>query len=225
MRNDNASSVSSKADGIDYLSAMLAGHRLALSIKDVWTSCVKAQVDPLTEMQDRIGATSFDNDTSFDDLIANLREFFKDCIATAQDETFSHDFVQQSHTQIVTIVANFLPNDVAANYDLDVLRRSLREVVGDFANRARKLPTWEHRAFTKQVASLKEELGVRRHDVGLVPKSMFTNIVLSKKKHKRKAVQFARDQVGLLIDNIQELAKDTESKLVGAVLSPSADAL
>lgn len=215
MRTDNASSVSSKADGIDYLSAMLAGHRLALSIQDVWTSCVKAQVDPLIEMQDRIGATSFDKNTSFDDLIANLREFFKDCIATAQDETFSHDFVQQSHTQIVTIVANFLPNDVAANYDLDVLRRSLREVVGDFANRARKLPTWEHRAFTKQVASLKEDL----------PKSMFTNIVHSKKKHKRKAVQFARDQVGLLIDDIRELAKDTESKLVGAVLSSSADAL
>ena len=214
MRNDNASSVSSKADGIDYLSAMLAGHRLALSIQDVWTSCVKAQVDPLTEMQDRIGATSFDKDTSFDDLIANLREFFKDCIATAQDETFSHDFVQQSHTQIVTIVANFLPNDVAANYDLDVLRRSLREVVGDFANRARNCRHWEHRAFTKQVASLKEDLPKR-----------YVYIVHSKKKHKRKAVQFARDQVGLLIDDIRELAKDTESKLVGAVLSPSADAL
>ena len=221
MRNDNASPF--PADGIDYLSAMLAGHRLALSMQDVWTSCVKAQVDPLIEMQDRIGATSFDKDTSFDDLIANLREFFKDCIATAQDETFSHDFVQQSHTQIVTIVANFLPNDVAANYNLDVLRRSLREVVGDFANRARKLPAWEHRAFTKQVASLKETF----------PKSMFTNIAAlagaagwqsTRKKHKRKAVQFARNQVGLLIDDIRELAKDTECKLVDAVLSSPADA-
>ena len=155
MKDDNAPSVSGNVDGIDYLSAMLTGHRLALSIQDAWTSCVKAQIDPLAEMQSQISATSFDKDTLFDDLVANLREFFKDRIAPLQDEMFSHDFVQQSHTQIVTIIANSLPNNVAANYDLDVLRRSLREIAGDFADRARELPRWEPKVFAKHAASFK----------------------------------------------------------------------
>lgn len=209
MRNDSAPSVSSNAYGIDYLSVMLAGHRLALSIQDAWTSCVKAQVNPLIEIQDRIGATPFDEDTLFDDLMVNLSEFFKDRVVTLQDEMFSHDFVQQSHTQTVTIVANAIPNDVAANCDFDVLQHSLRKIVGNFASRARKLPRWEAKVFKKGLQKSKSK------KQGLL--GMWN---VDHSEENRKVVQSARDQVGLLIDDIRELAKATEDQLVEAALSP-----
>ena len=195
--------------GVDYLSAMLTGHRLALSIQDAWTSCIKAQVDPLVEMQDRIGATSFDEDTLFDDLLANLSEFFKDRVVTLQDEMFSYDFVQQSLTQTVTIVANAIPNDVAVNYDLDMLRHSLREIVGNFASHARELPRWEAKVFKKGLQKSKSK---KQGFLGM------WNVGHS--EENRKVVQSARDQVGLLIDDIRELAKATEDQLVDAALSP-----
>ena len=207
--NDSGPSVSSNAYGIDYLSAMLTGHRLALSIQDEWTSCVKAQVNPLIEIRDRIGATPFDEDTLFDDLMANLSEFFKDRVVTLQDEMFSHDFVQQSHTQTVTIVANAIPNDVAANYDFDVLQHSLREIVGNFASRARKLPRWEAKVFKKR---LQKSESKKQGLLGM------WNVDHS--EENRKVVQSARDQVGLLIDDIRELARATGDRLVDAALSP-----
>lgn len=245
MTDDNtAASVPNKINETDYLSAMLAGHHLALSIKDAWASCVKAAVEPLVEKQGQIGATSFDKDTLFDVLIGNLSEFFKGEIADLADEMFSHDFLQ-AHTEIATIVANALPNDVASNYDLDALRHSLRETVDDFANRAKRLPRWEAKGFNKAMASFKGHLQERREErtrkisiaqhmnqlFGVESKrpakkskkelreqeTLFN--VFSTKKDKKKTVQFARDQVGLLIDDLRSLAKDTEGKLVEAALA------
>ena len=250
MTDDNtAASVPNKINETDYLSAMLAGHHLALSIKDAWASCVKTAVEPLVEKQGQIGATSFDKDTLFDVLIGHLSEFFKGEIADLADEMFSHDFVQ-AHTEIATIVANALPNDVAANYDLDALRHSLRETVDDFANRAKRLPRWGAEGFDKAMASFKGHLqerreeGARKGPLAQITQQMHRALglenerpakkskkelreqkvlfnVFSTKKDKKKIVQFARDQVGLLIDDLWRLAKDTEGKLVEAALAPA----
>ena len=120
----------------------------------------------------------------------------------------------------------------------------------DFTNRARRLPRWEAKGFDKAMASFKGHLQERREEaarkghlaqvaqqihraLGLEnerpakkskkelreQRALFN--VFSTKKDKKKTVQFARDQVGLLIDDLWMLAKDTEGKLVEAALAPA----
>ena len=223
MTDDTPASVPNKVGGADYLSAMLAGHHLALSIQDAWMSRVKTAVGPLADVQSQIG-TTIDKETSFDAFITNLCEFFKTNIGDLADEMFSHDLSLTMPSEITTIVANFLPNDVAANYDFDALRHSLRGIVGDFADQARVLPRWKIDDFAKQAGSFIGDLqkGRRKKEkekMVFVAARALTR-VRATKGDNRKTVEFARGQVGSLIDDLGNLAKATEGKLVEAVLSP-----
>lgn len=228
MADDNtASPFQPKVNGIDYLEAMLSGHRLALLIQDAWRSHVEAAIEPLIEMRVQIGAISFDKDTEHyaDALKDKLSEFFKDHIADMADGFFAHDFVQQSHAEIVTTVANVLPNEVASSYDFDVLRGSLREVMSDFVNEARRLPRWQVKSFKEQVAVFLEDLDQKyRRKRPKTPWMMFVGTMALPMTMKKRYVwatrQFARDQVHLLIDDLRNLVINTETKLVEAVLSP-----
>ena len=239
MTDDNQTvSVPSGADGVDYLSAMLTGHRLALAVQDVWRAASTVLIrHHLVEVQSEMRPVSFSENISSDVLISNLCEFFQDPMAGRADEVFSHYFVEQSHTEIITAVANTLPNNIAANYDLEMLRRSLREIVDDFANRAKDLPRWKAKRFRKRLhkkrAKIDARSGVVRDAFTGVPagfklaaeemendlkRLMQTDKWLTK-GDKKKVVQFARNQVGLLIGDLQNLAKDAEGKLVDAVFS------
>lgn len=199
---DEKPTVPRKIDEADYLSAMLAGHRLVLSIQDAWASCVKKAVEPLVEKRGQIGATSFDKDTLFDTLMANLCEIFRAEIGDLADEMFSHDFVQ-AHTEIATIVANALPNDVAANYDLDALRHTLRETVDDFANQARRLPRWGAEGFDKAMASFKGHLQERREEaarkgpLAQVAQQMHRALGLENERPAKKSKKELREQRAL----------------------------
>lgn len=221
MTDDTPASVPNKVGGADYLSTMLAGHHLALSIQDAWMSRVKTAVGPLADVQCQIG-TTIDKETSFDALITNLCEFFKTNIADLADEMLSHDLSSTMPSEITTIVANSLPNDVAAHYDFEALRHSLRGIVGDFADQARALPRWKTDGFAEQAASFIGDLQKGREQKrkkkmgGWVPMVG----VQATKADNRRTVQFARDQVSSLIDDLGDLAEATKGKLVEAVLSP-----
>ena len=223
MTDDTPASVPNKVGGADYLSAMLAGHHLALSIQDAWMSRVKTAVGPLADVQSQIG-TSIDKETSFDALITNLCEFFKTSIADLADEMFSHDLSSTMPSEITTIVANSLPNDVAAHYDFDALRHSLRRIVSDFADQAKALPRWKTDGFAKQAASFVGDLRKGREQKRKKKMGSWASISMvglqATKGDNRRAVQFARDQVSSLIDDLGNLAGATKGKLVEAVLSP-----
>ena len=219
MPDDTPASASNKIGGADYLSAMLAGHHLALSIQDAWTSRVRTAMGPLADVQGQIG-TTIDNETSFDALITSLCKFFKTNIADLADEMFSHDLSSTMPSEITTIVANSLPNDVAAHYDFDALRHSLRGIVSDFEDQARALPRWKTDGFAKQAASFVGDLqkGRERKRKKKIIWGMVS--VQATKADNRRTVQFARDQVSSLIDDLGDLAEATKGKLVQAVLSP-----
>ena len=237
MTFDNqTTSIPNNVGEIDYLSAMSTGHRLAVSAQDAWGCHVAAPIrDYLVEVQREIRPRSFDESFSFDVLKSNLCDLFKDRIAGHADEMFSHDFVQQSGTEIVTMVANALPNNIAANYDFEALRRSLLEIVGDFANHAKELPRWKTKRFRKGIQKKAVNIEVRSGAFGVMSAligaqakkeikrgakhSIRAGGFILTKKTKKKIVYFARDQIGLLIDDLKNLAKDTEGKLVDAVLS------
>ena len=207
---------------------LLTGHRLALAVQDAWRAASTIPIrHHLVEVQSEMGSVSLSENISLDVLISNLCEFFEDRIAGRADEVFSHDFVEQSHTEIATVVANTLPNNIAANYDLEMLRRSLREVVGDFASRAMDLPRWKAKRFRKRLHKKRTKIearsGVSRVMRGAsfwkdLESLMLTDMWLTK-GDKKKVVQFARNQVDLLIGDLQNLAKGAEGKLVDAVFS------
>ena len=223
MTDNTPASVPNKVGGADYLSAMLAGHHLALSIQDAWMSRVKTAVGPLADVQSQIG-TTIDKETSFDALITNLCEFFKTNIADLADEMFSHDLSSTMPSEITTIVANSLPNDVAAHYDFDALRHSLRGIVSDFEDQARALPRWKTDGFAKQaepfIGDLEKGRRKKRKKEIWPAAALAIGLVRATKGDNRKTVEFARGQVGSLIDDLGNLAKATEGKLVDAVLSP-----
>lgn len=217
MTDDNNLAISTKVSGVDYLEAMLSGHRLALSIQDAWRSRIEAAIEPLIEMPVKIGAISFDKHTSLYMLATKLSEFFKDHIENIVDNIFSTTFVQQSYTEIVVTVANGLSNDVAAVYEFDALRRFLREIVKDFASGAKRLPKWKAEDFAEQLAVF-----LKKTDSGEINR-YYPNYLPSLRMKRRDvwaARQFAKDHVYLLINDLRNLANDTESKLVETVLSP-----
>ena len=117
MTDDNHLDPVPEVDGVDYVAAMLTGHRLALSIQDAWASCFKAAVKRLVDTRSKVAAEALE----------------------LAEGVFGPNFVKQSCTEIADVVANALPNDIATTYDFYMLQRSLRQILDDFANEAGRI--------------------------------------------------------------------------------------
>lgn len=186
MTDDNHPNPVPKVNRVDYLAAMLTGHRLALSIQNAWVSCFKAAVKRLVDARSDVGVEALE----------------------LAEEVFGRNFVQQSCTEIADIVANALPNDIATNYDFDMLQRSLRQILGNFANGAGGVvKERSKKRGKKKKEGFWDAVG---RSVGLEDRSTPSRSVSWATKKERKRAS----------KDLRNLAKETEGKLVEAALAP-----
>lgn len=204
--------------------------RLALSVREAWRARVDAAIDPLEDLRRQLQGRQLqdfgaDHSDTLEELVDKLRESVRRRLREHADDTLTAEFVRESYTEVATIVANGLPNDVAAIRDVDELQRDIRGATAEFVQVAHarivdeRLLTIPRSLKSKEAKGGNELESKRRRRVGLLlrkgPRENAFGLPLPPGKADRDAaVKFAKSEVRQLINRLHQIAGDVETALV-----------
>lgn len=198
--------------------------RLALSVREAWRARVDAVIDPLEDLRRRqLQDFGADHSGTLEDLVDKLRESARRRLREHADDTLTAEFVRESYTEVATIVANDLPNDVAAIRDVDELQRDIRGATAKFVQIAHGRIIDERlltipRSRSREAKEDNERESKRRRRVGLLLRDesrKFYGVSLPARKADRDAaVKFAKSEIRRLINRLHQIAGDVETALV-----------
>ena len=199
--------------------------RLALSVREAWRAHVDAVIDPLEDLRRRqLQDFGADHSGTLEELVDKLRESVRRRLREHADDTLTAEFVRESYTEVATIVANDLPNDVAAIRDVDELQRDIRGATAKFVQIAHGSIVDERLLTIPRSLESKEAKGdKRRRRVGLLlkkgPRKYYTGRPRPPRKADRNAaVKFAKSEIRQLINRLHQIAGDVETALVAHVV-------
>lgn len=198
--------------------------RLALSVREAWRARVDAVIDPLEDLRRRqLQDFGADHSGTLEELVDKLRESVRRRLREHADDTLTAEFVRESYTEVATIVANDLPNDVAAIRDVDELQRDIRGATAKFVQIAHGRIIDERlltipRSRSREAKEDNELESKRRRRVGLLlregPRKRYGVTQPARKADRDAAVKFAKSEIRQLINRLHQIAGDVETALV-----------
>ena len=201
--------------------------RLAMSVREAWRARVDAAIDPLEDLRRQLQTSVADDSGTLEELVDKLRESVRRRLREHADATLTAEFVRESYTEVATIVANGLPNDVAAIRDVDELQRNIRGATAKFVQIAHGRIVDERlltipRSKSKEAKGDNERESKRRRRVGLLlregPRERFGRPLPARKADRNAAVKFAKSEIRQLINRLHQIAGDVETALVTHVV-------
>lgn len=203
--------------------------RLALSVREAWRAHVDAVIDPLEDLRRQLQDFGADHSGTLEELVDKLRESVRRRLREHADDTLTAEFVRESYTEVATIVANDLPNDVAAIRDVDELQRDIRAATAKFVQIAHgrivdeRLLTIPRSLRSKEAKRGNELESKRRRRVGLLlrkgtKEERRWGRLPTTKADRDAAVKFAKSEIRQLINRLHQIAGDVETALVAHVV-------
>ena len=195
--------------------------RLALSVREAWRARVDAAIDPLENLRRQLQDFGADDSDTLEELVDKLRESVRRRLREHADDALTAEFVRESYTEVATIVANGLPNDVAAIRDVDELQRDIRGATAKFVQIAHGRIVDERLLTIPRSLESDEAKGgdKRRRRVGVLLKKGPRKDYIGRPRPARKAdrnaaVKFAKSEIRQLINRLHQIAGDVETALV-----------
>lgn len=188
--------------------------RIAMSVREGWRARVDAVIMPLEVLRRQLQDFGSGDSDTLKELVDKLQESVRCRLGEHADDTLTPEFVLESCTEVATIVANGIPNDVAATRDLDGLQRSIREATAGFVHVARE-ELFDERLLdvgrpTKDRAKVDSK---RKREIrSALQRAQSWRV--ARGGRRRTAVKFAKAEIRQLINRLRQIAGDVETVLI-----------
>ena len=179
-------------------------HRLAMLIGEAWQRRIDLAIRPLVELRRHVHVKFADKDVKVKKVLANL----PNRVSEVSDQMFPVNFVSQSYAEIHAVVATTLPEGVSKAHNIDKLKHTLREAIGEFADSAHEvLAEGTDGGFQSPLDDWQNQM------LGMFAGTKKLERKL-KKDARNRALKYASEGIGELADDVRKLARNAEDRMV-----------